>query len=155
MQVLGTILFFLMVLAACAVFLVFIAMLLFAKAGGLFRLAERYPAGAEPEGIKSTRQTVQIGPVRYRFCTTVVISPAGLYLWPRPALSRYSPLLIPWDAITKCEEARLYWQKAMRLTVGEPPAATVTIYAALFEALRAYLPAAGPIRGNTAETVRT
>jgi len=71
----------------------------FAQISGWTRLAELYPATHRSEGQEYTQQTVQVGAVRYRKCMTVGIGSQGLYLWARPILSRYQPVLIPWGEI--------------------------------------------------------
>jgi hypothetical protein len=114
-------------------------MRIFAGISGWNRLAERYPAGDAPEGAKHTKQTVQVGAVRYRRCVTVCLSPQGLYVWARPILSKYPPILIPWDEIQHIQETRLYWERAMQLSVGSPQVGTITVQKRLFELIQPYL----------------
>jgi hypothetical protein len=114
-------------------------MRIFAKVSGWTRLAEHYPASEQPEGAKYTRRTVQVGAVRYRNCVTVCLSPQGLYLWARPILSKYPPVLIPWGEIQRIQETRLYWERALQLSVGNPQVATITVRMGLFKLLQPYL----------------
>jgi hypothetical protein len=116
---------------------------LFARGGGWAKLAERFPAATPPQGERRTMQTVELGGlVRYRWCVTVVMSPRGLYLaLASPILPKHSPMLIPWSEVKGVRCARLYWWLAVRLTIGEPPVSTITVWLRLFEAMRPYLPA--------------
>jgi hypothetical protein len=111
----------------------------FGRVSGLNRLAQAYPALRAPAGPTLTGQTVQIGAVRYRRCVTVNVSEAGLYLWVRPVLSKHQPILIPWSEVKQVRETVLYWQRAMRLSIGMPELATVTLQMNLFDLVRPYL----------------
>jgi hypothetical protein len=114
-------------------------MRILAKVSGWTRLAARYPGADPPQGTNYTKQTVQVGAVRYRNCVTVCLSPQGLYLWARPTLSKYPPVLIPWDGIQRVQETRLYWERALQLSVGNPQVATITVRMGLFKLLQPYL----------------
>lgn len=111
----------------------------FAQLSGYERLVERYPASGEPGGQAYTMQTVQIGPVRYRRCVTVHVSPQGLYLQPRFLLSRYPPIRIPWGEFVRVENAMIYWGRARRLSIGEPEAGTIAVQMDLFQSIQPYL----------------
>jgi len=111
----------------------------FGRVSGLNRLAQAYPAPHTPTGPTLTGRTVQIGAVRYRRCVTVNVSEAGLYLWVRPVLSKHQPILIPWSEVKQVRETVLYWQRAMRLSIGMPELATVTLQMNLFDLVRPYL----------------
>ncbi len=114
-------------LAGFVVGVVFLSLNLFARVSGLTQLFERYPAGHEPRGDKLTNQHAMIGAVRYRFCTTYILGAEGLYMWVRAPLTKYPPVLIPWSEVKSLQETMLYWQKALRLTIGEPKLATLTL----------------------------
>lgn len=109
--------------------------------GGWGRLAESWatdrpaPAGARPG------QTVQVGSVIYKRCVEVGVSDAGLFLSPSGIgrLTRNPALLIPWPAISGVERTRLYWQRAARLAVGQPPCGTITVHGAVLEAVAPWL----------------
>jgi hypothetical protein len=111
----------------------------FGRVSGLNRLAQAYPAPHTPTWPTLTGRTVQIGAVRYRRCVTVNVSEAGLYLWVRPVLSKHQPILIPWSEVKQVRETVLYWQRAMRLSIGMPELATVTLQMNLFDLVRPYL----------------
>ena len=106
----------------------------FAHGSGWTAMAARFPAEAEPDGRRFTWQNVQVGAVRYRNCTTAVVAAQGLYL--AVPLPGHAPLLIPWTEFRAAHETRVYWRRAMALTVGEPRIATVTVSLALWEAMR-------------------
>jgi hypothetical protein len=114
---------------------------LFAQASGLNRLVDKYPASTDPTGIKSTWQTVMIGPVVYRRCVTVHVSVEGLYLHMRPPLRSYPLLFIPWSEFSAVHSAILHWRKGLRLSVGRPEVATITCVGVLLQSIRPYLPA--------------
>ena len=99
-------------------------------------LAQRYPATFTPEGKRYTRQHVQVGAVRYRFATTIIISPQGLCLSTVPG---HSPLLIPWGEVKRVESTILYWRRVPLLYIGEPLIARITLPPAVFEEARPYL----------------
>jgi len=108
----------------------------FAQISDWTRLAELYPAIHLSEGQEYTQQTVQVGAVRYRKCMTVGIGSQGLYLWARPILSRYQPVLIPWGEIKGMQEARMYWQRVKLLSIGNPQVATVRVPLTLFRSIQ-------------------
>lgn len=118
-------------------------------------LAERYPpvestASAVAAPSARHRQTIQIGPVRWKRCVSVCITPEGLHLiMPSPgALLRVlglmgkTPIFIPWADIVGAEPGRLFMLPGYRLLIGNPLLATVTVYAELYSAIYPYLPGA-------------
>lgn len=111
----------------------------FGKASHLDKLAQRYGTTVEPQGLRYTHQTVQIGPVRWRRCVTVVASPQGLYLAISAIFSRFGPLLIPWSELHPLNETIIYWRPAMRLDVGWPPIGQVTLMKDLYTQIQTYL----------------
>ncbi len=111
----------------------------FGRVSGLNRLAQAYPAPSVPQAPTLTGRTVKVGAVQYRRCVTVGVSEAGLYLWVRPVLSKHQPVLIPWSEVKQVRETVLYWQRAMRLSIGMPEVATVTVLMNLFDMMRPYL----------------
>jgi hypothetical protein len=54
-------------------------------------------------------------------------------------LSKHQPILIPWSEVKQVRETVLYWQRAMRLSIGVPEVATVTLQMNLFDLVRPYL----------------
>ena len=80
MAILATVCLAFVALTGLTIGLAILGQRLFAHAGGLVRLAERYPAEHEPVGETFKLQSVQIGPVRWRFCTRVVVAEEGLYV---------------------------------------------------------------------------
>jgi hypothetical protein len=119
--------------------------------GGWDALAARFKVEPRSGSGFRSRQSVQVGRVLYRNCTTVGVASDGLYLEARAPIPffRKPPLLIPWSEISRTDEARLYWQKAALLSVGEPVICTVTLQADLFESVRPRLPP----RANPATSV--
>lgn len=106
--------------------------------GGWDALAARFKVEPRSGSGLRSRQSVQVGRVLYRNCVTVGVDAHGLYLEARAPIPffRKPPLLIPWSEISRTDEARLFWQKAALLSVGEPVLGTVTLPADLFESVR-------------------
>lgn len=111
---------------------------MFTGASGWTRLAQNFPAPAEPQGYVFSGQTVRVGIVRYRWSTRLSFSPQGLYL--RTGLPMHPPLLIPWTAVTAVNSDTLYWLPAVTLTIGSPQLARVTIFAKHWALLQQFLP---------------
>ena len=77
----------------------FVLSRLFARGSGWGELADLYAVSHQPEGQTRMHQHSSVGPVRYRNCTTIGVSAAGLYLAvTAPVLTAHPPLLIPWSA---------------------------------------------------------
>jgi hypothetical protein len=129
----------LVVLASVAVMLV-----VFRQLSGWQRLAARYPAPGLPTTQLRRLQTVRMGAVRYRNCTTVALEPDGLYIdVPAALLMARKPILIPWSEITGVSKSILYLQPAVTLAAGEPRAGSLTVYRGLYELMRPYLAGVG------------
>jgi hypothetical protein len=89
-------------------------------------LVARFGTDTIPKGTVRSGMTVQVGkgffsPI-YKNCTTVGASDAGLYIESKgiPHLFGLKPVIIPWNEIRRVEPATLYWQKAARLSIGDP-----------------------------------
>jgi hypothetical protein len=111
------------------------------RISGLPRLVAEYPFrdGQAPAGEMLHKQTVKVGPVRYRRCVTVNISTQGLYLAVLPPLGKQATVLIPWIDITSVEVATLYGRKAARLLIGQGELASITVYSELFRSMQPHL----------------
>jgi hypothetical protein len=114
-------------------------MKLFQKLSGWDALVERYQAAVPSSGQAYAKQTVQVGPVRYRRCVTVHVGEEGLFLQPRFLLARYPAITIPWHEIVRVEDAMLYWRPAKRLSIGKPEVGTVTVLRSLYALMQSYL----------------
>ena len=112
---------------------------LFARRGGYAALAERFVTTEPPPEPAFRGYSVMLdNTVAYKFCVTLGASPAGLYLHPEPrGLGEHPAVLIPWEQIARMEQTRLYWRHGVRLIVGEPRIAAVTLFADLWEQLAA------------------
>lgn len=117
----------------------------FSKLSGLDALAQKYPAAAQVPNAAVSRQTVQIGRVRYRNCVSIFFSEAffGLRV-EHPPVGTATDLQIPWREIKAVQAAKLYGRSAKRLSVGCPEVGAVTVYDQLFERMRPYLAPAMP-----------
>lgn len=113
----------------------------FGKISGLDEIARHFSATREPQGTELSRQTVQIGAVRYKRCVTVHVDTEGLFLQIKFIFSRSRPpFFIPWQEIKQVQAARLYWQPAVALTVGHPPLTKLTLLNSIQPLLAPYLP---------------
>jgi hypothetical protein len=114
---------------------------LFARGGGYKALVERYGVEREPPPGALRRQTVMTDrTVAYKRCVTLAALPEGLYFRvDAPGLRAQPATLIPWTEIVTVEPVRLYWFPGVRLTVGSPKIASLTVYAGCYERLRPYL----------------
>ena len=127
------------VLAGVALAATYLMQQLLGRGSGLARLAAKYPAPEVPVGELYRRQWVAVGPVSYWNTGVVAFGKQGLYLWVRPMLSRYRPVLIPWGEIRGARQTILALQRAVRFTVGDRQVATVVFTEWLFEKMRPYL----------------
>jgi hypothetical protein len=110
------------------------------RGGGWTRLAEKFPGPAQPAGTVFRKQTLQVGSVAYKNCTTVIPATQGLYLAVKiPFFSRLAPLLIPWESIRGLREGSLYWKKTVILSIGQPEIGTVTIFMDLYDKIAPFL----------------
>ena len=121
----------------------------FNKFGGYDTLAERYPCASEPEGARWDRQCAEFGgAMRYDWCTTIIVAKLGLYVRARPpAQGVQAAIFVPWSEIRDVRQVRLYWRRAVRLTCGEPPAGTITVWQPAWDA-------AGPLWQAAWQTAR-
>jgi hypothetical protein len=111
----------------------------FGSATGWSTLSRVYGTSAEPDGEVLTRQSLVAGAVLYRYIVTVGIGDAGLYLAVGGPLPR-SPILIPWEDFGNAEPAKLFWQKAVLVSVGAPQVGTLTLPMTLYDRIRSHLP---------------
>jgi len=119
---------------------------LFGHTSGLDKLAALYPATSPPEGPMYRRQWMAVGPVYYKNSADISVGPRGLYVWVRPFLAKYDPVLIPWTELRDPRGAILYWQRAVRLTVGNPQVTTLVFTEWLFREMSSFLHARGSER---------
>ncbi|MEW6187471.1 MAG: hypothetical protein AB1585_17205 [Thermodesulfobacteriota bacterium] len=108
--------------------------------GGWTLLTGRFQTAVQTPKEVYKRQTVQVGKVVYKRCTTVGIMAEGLYLESTgPFTKGLKPLLIPWDQIRGLREGNLYWEKTHVLSIGQPEIGTVSIFSNIFKKIRPYL----------------
>jgi len=114
---------------------------LLAAVGGWRSLAASYaaPEGFEPEPENRYRfRSIQLRSgfllrSNYRGSMTVGLTSQGLYLVPF-VLFRFlhKPLLIPWTAITDCDEGSFLWMQWIDMTVRDRP--VIRVYGAVGDA---------------------
>jgi hypothetical protein len=110
--------------------------------GGWGRLAEHFTASAQPAGESLSRQSVRVGSVVHKNCTTVGWSAQGLYLEAKSVFHSPKPLLIPWTQVARLSEGSLYWRKTIILSIGQPEIGTVAVFEDVFQRIRPFLPPA-------------
>jgi hypothetical protein len=110
---------------------------LFARGGGYKALVERFGVEREPPPSALRRQTVMMDrTVAYKRCVTLASVPEGLYFRVDAWGFRAQPAaLIPWAQVAAVERARLYRFPGVRLTIGSPCIASLTVYAGCYERL--------------------
>lgn len=112
---------------------------LFASRSGFGKLSQLYAVQRPPDGPARARQTLMVGAVQWKRCVTIATSPGGLYLKIDPVMVRLPALLIPWSALRPLGKTLLYWQPAIRLSVGMPEVTTITVHRPLFDQMQPWL----------------
>lgn len=111
-----------------------------AKVGGWTKLAEKFPADREPDEATCFRgQFLQIGWCGYNGCTTIRVSPDGLYLAVWPIFVAHPPILIPWSELRVFQERRRRWFAAAVVEVGIPTIAKLELPLSVVDAAREWL----------------
>ena len=97
--------------------------------GGWQRLARRYAAGVRPVvGEQRSGFAGMAGVVTYRSVLTLHLNREGFFVEVMPLFRIGHPrLFIPWSEISAREPYWVLFWKAERLTIGRPPAATLTL----------------------------
>lgn len=93
----------------------------FGQWSGIERLVAEYTVAALPAVGQLRGRTVQVGAVRFRRCTTVVVAQEGLYLHVRSVFASYSPICLPWTALAPAGQTFIYWEMASRYQVATQP----------------------------------
>ncbi len=127
-------------LAGLVVCFVYSLRRIFLNQSGLPELRRFYPAQNRPEGMFFERQTIGLGrSLRFRKCTTVCISPLGLYLAVKVIFGKEFAVLIPWSEFSNVTETRFYGLNALSLSVGSPEITFIKVYPALFAKIEPFL----------------
>ena len=114
-------------------------MRLFANISGFSKIAVQFPATQPPKGQGLTKQTIQIGSVRFRDCVIVNFDTNGFYFWIRAVFSKYPQIFIPWKELRSIQESRIYGKRAKQFSIGEPPVGTIRIPEEIFNKMKTYL----------------
>jgi hypothetical protein len=118
----------------------------FKRSSGYLTLVDSFPCHERPDAGLTPRQTVVFGAVRYGRAVEAGILDDGLFLQVRSwILGRHRPVLIPWAEISACFAARIRTLEAVRLEIGRPSFAQVTVPARMYADLRTRLTAASPV----------
>lgn len=111
--------------------------LLLSRLSGWHRLGRAFRAQTSCTGARMTALSGSIGGVSYRNCLTVHVTRAGFFMSPLVFFRLGHPVLfIPWSAVSAQEHIQFLWNKAVRFRVGEPPVASITLPARVFEEAR-------------------
>lgn len=111
----------------------------FGSATGWNTLAGAYATSSAPGGVILKRQSLAAGAVIFRYIVTAGIGEDGLYLAVGGPLPR-PPVLIPWNAFQDASPVRLFWQRAMLVSIGAPQVSTLTLPKTLYDKIRPHLP---------------
>lgn len=108
---------------------------LIGRLSGWSKLAERYRCTVKPDCQLMTWQSGKLGWGNYNNCLTLGAAHEGLYLstqW----LFRigHPPLLIPWSELHYFEQKKLFFKSLVKMQVGEPKIATLTLPQKVIEA---------------------
>ena len=120
-----------------------------ARLGGWHAMGLRFRTTDEPPGERFAWASIGMGMSNYGGCTTIAVSPRGLYLKLfAPFRFFHPPLLIPWSEIrvTKIHQGRIV--KNALVEVGRPVLASVTLPLKIIEAASEYLLQAGDQADN-------
>ena len=112
---------------------------LLGKLSGLDRLAHLYPAEYVSAENLFSKQRIGVGSVYYRNSADIGISSHGLYIWVRSYLSKYKPVLIPWNELKDPQPTILALRNAVRCKVGNPKVTSIVLLRPLFEKIKPYL----------------
>lgn len=112
---------------------------IFTIKSGLSVLGDRYKITQQPEGTYYSKQTVQIGAVRYRQCVTIGLCDSGLFLWAQPIFSNNPRLLIPWPDIKVDGPAKIYHNQAVALSIGDPAVGHIRVYKKVYQLMAPYV----------------
>ena len=114
-------------------------MWLFERFSHLPALITQYATTQAPKTYSLTRQTIQIGAVRYRNCVAVAIDPQGLYLRINTVFKKYPQICIPWKAFNTMQASRIYAKQAIQFSIGEAEVGTLRIPDSLYQQIIPYL----------------
>ncbi len=127
-------------LVGMVVCFIYILRQIFIKKGKLIELMNAYPIGIVHEVMVFYKQTIGLGKsLRFRKCTRVCISKAGLYLAIKVILGKTLAVFIPWNEFSHVTETRFYGLNAFCFSIGSPEITSIKIYPALFAKIKPYL----------------
>ena len=132
------------------VLLTFLSMLwlisrLFVFLSGWNRLTALYGHSARDDAWTFFRESIKVGPVRYRRVAKAGLKPEGLIL-AVGGIIRHKPICIPWTDLGDIHSAQFYQRPCMHLTVGKPPITELLLSNELYRAMYPFL--AGVAQGK-------
>lgn len=111
----------------------------FSEISGLSKIAARFSAVQLPDDTALTKQTLQIGSVRFRSCVSVHFYEKGFFFWVCTVFRKYPKIFIPWNEFKSIQEAKIYGRRAMELSIGTPAIGSIRIPMEIFSNIKTYL----------------
>ena len=111
----------------------------FATLSKFAKIADHYSTVLPPKGENLTKQTLQIGAVRYRRCVTIDIDPEGFYFCIHVVFGKHPQIFIPWKDFRNIQESSIYRKPAKQFLIGEPPVGTIRIPEEIFKKMKNFL----------------
>ncbi|MCP5537419.1 MAG: hypothetical protein H7A51_14450 [Akkermansiaceae bacterium] len=105
--------------------------------GGWGRMAARFPRTLAPTGQRFDMQSGSVGLANYNNCLTIHVSGAGIdfAVWPIFRMG-HKPVFIPWQELNHPRVKQFLWYKYVRIDVGSPKLATITVSEKVFSAFQ-------------------
>jgi hypothetical protein len=111
---------------------------LFSVLSGWNRLAVSYGCMAPDDAWTFSRESIKVGPVRYRRIAKAGLKPEGLFL-AVGGIIRHKPICIPWTDLGDIHTAKFYQKPCMHLAVGKPPITELLLSNDLYRAMYPFL----------------
>ena len=133
---------YLFILIFPAFFIVFIGMWCLVCAtlsaiGGWKKLANQFPQTSPPTGKKFYMQSGSIGLANYNNCLTLQVNHTGINLSVLPIFRfAHKPIFLPWNELNNPEVKKFLWHKYVRIDVGSPKIATITLSEKAFSSFK-------------------
>jgi hypothetical protein len=118
---------------------------LFSVLSGWNRLAACYGCIAADDAWTFFRESIKVGPVRYRHIAKAGVKPEGLLI-SVGGIIRHKPICIPWTDMGDIHVAQFYQRPCMHLTVGKPPITELLLSNDLYRAMYPFLAGAVQVK---------
>lgn len=115
---------------------------LFLVLSGWNRLVVCYGCIAPDDTWNFSRESIKVGPVRFRRVARARLKPEGLFL-AVGGIIRLKPICIPWTDLGDIHPDQFYQRPCMHLTVGKPPITELLLSNDLYRAMHPFLAGSG------------